>query len=169
MTIRWFHLCSTLSSNKKMSFPDHMAYRPHHACTLSRYSPCKLSTAVSSSINHAYQNSDTLLSTAVILSCIRQILLSTAVVLSYIRQLMKAFQDTVEMPKRENLNNRSHQNTAEYQNGERLSQIRRIHRKEPPFYRSCVHKLEGTHWCLGLSEENRPFQGSLSIEFEMQL
>ena len=46
---------------------------------------------------------------------------SSSVVLSYIRQLMKAFQDTVEMPKRENLNNRSHQNTAEYQNGERLS------------------------------------------------
>ena len=49
--------------------------------------PAKLSTAVSSSINHSNHNSDNLLSTAVLLSCIRQILLSTAVVLSFIRQV----------------------------------------------------------------------------------
>ena len=123
-----------------MSFPDHMAYRPYHACTLPRYSPCKLSTAVSSSINHSYHNSDNLLSTAVLLSCIRQILLSTAVVLSFIRQLMKTqwkclsvITSIIEVIK-----------TLQRIKMESGSHVRRIHWEEPPFYRSCVHKLEGT-------------------------
>ena len=128
-----------------MSFPDHMAYRPYHACTLSRYSPCKLSTAVSSSINHSYHNLDNLMSTAALLSCIRQILLSTAVVGTIFHSSIDAgFSKTqwkslsvitsiIEVIK-----------TLQRIKMESGSHARQIHWKGPPFYRSCVYKLEGT-------------------------
>ena len=118
--------------------------------------PAKLSTAVSSSINHSNHTSDNLLSTAVLLSCIRQILLSTAVVGTIFHSSTdKGFSKaqwkcpSVKTLKIEVIK------TLQRIKMERGSHIRRIHCNEPPFYRSCVHKLEGTHLCLGLSEENK--------------
>ena len=128
-----------------MSFPDHMAYRLYHACTLSRYSPCKLSTAVSSSINHSYHNRITY--------CQRQYCYP-AFVRSYCHvngsstnfhsSINEGFSKTqwkslsvitsiIEVIK-----------TLQRIKMESGSHVRRIHWKEPPFYRSCVHKLEGT-------------------------